>query len=485
MISLTWIPKAAHKPYNILVAYMSGAPVLSLRERLKLDEFIERLYTGPQIGYTCYNIFPGTSVVRGLTINVLNTSVDQFLNIPYAEPPVRDLRFTKPQPLKAPKKDIIDGTKPGNSCMQIPEPETENSRSPTESPLKAVMFWIYGGGLSSGSIFDTQYNGSILATYDVVFVSANYRLGPFGYLYGGDVSAPGNMGFFDQLLALKWVRENIHVFGGDRNLITIFGESAGSWSVSAHIISPLTRGLFKRAIMQSGAHMYSKDRDVISKSEALTKAKHMAQQLNCSDADDWLRCLRGVGAHEFLNFETSLTFPVLGTEYLTLSAQQAFMDNKFNSDIDLMAGINRDEGSDLLEAITPTHIDNMTVEDFTNNVLKIDKIYHGINTESVSDFYLRGVNVSNPGALRWALYDFFGDLFMKCPTYLFAKQLTTMVQMRQNVYFYELTYENPLLAKEFGCDPITMGICHGMDLLFVFGIPFTVEKQWAPEDYLL
>ncbi|CAG2178280.1 unnamed protein product, partial [Oppiella nova] len=293
-------------------------------------------------------------VVRGLTINVLNTSVDQFLNIPYAEPPVRDLRFAKPQPLKAPKKEIIDGTKPGNSCMQIPEPETsgilstlmysedclvlniwtpniENSRSPTESPLKAVMFWIYGGGLSSGSIFDTQYNGSVLATYDVMFVSANYRLGPIGYLYGGDGTAPGNVGFFDQLLALKWVRENIHVFGGDRDRITIFGESAGSWSVSAHIISPLARGLFKRAIMQSGAHMYNKDRDVISKSEALTKAKHMAQQLNCSDADDWLRCLRGVGAHEFLNFETYLTFPVLGTEYLPLSAQQAFMDNKFNS----------------------------------------------------------------------------------------------------------------------------------------------------------
>ncbi|CAG2178953.1 unnamed protein product, partial [Oppiella nova] len=330
-----------------------------------------------------------SGVVRGLTIDVLNTSVDQFLGIPYAEPPVGALRFAKPVPIKTPKKNVIDGTILGNSCMQIEDPDAKKllpnltysedclvlnvwtpnavnkSLSSSEAPaLRPVMFYIHGGGLSSGTIFlMTAYNGSVLATHDVVIVSTNYRLGPFGYLYAGVESAPGNVGFFDQLLALKWVRENIHLFGGDRDQITIFGESAGSWSVSVQIFSPLTKGLYKRAIMQSGAHMYNKDRDVISQSEAVLQAKQMAVQLNCTDSGQWLQCLRGVDAEEVLMYELALTFPVLGTEYLPLSAQKAFLDNKFNSDIDLMAGVIQNEGSSL-SSVIEKHIENMTVNGF-------------------------------------------------------------------------------------------------------------------------
>ncbi|CAG2122436.1 unnamed protein product, partial [Medioppia subpectinata] len=103
------------------------------------------------------------------------------------------------------------------------------------------MFSIYGGALSMGSIFQDFYNSSVLATNYVVVVAVNYRVGPLGFLYGGDQTAPGNVGFYDQLLGLKWVRENIHKFGGDKDQITIFGVSAGSWSVSAHILSPLSK----------------------------------------------------------------------------------------------------------------------------------------------------------------------------------------------------------------------------------------------------
>ncbi|CAG2178468.1 unnamed protein product, partial [Oppiella nova] len=204
-----------------------------------------------------------SGVVRGLTIDMLNTSVDQFLGIPYAEPPVGALRFAKPQLIKKPSKEIIDATAPGNSCLQSPSPtldefntainselnliqsedclvlniwtqNTRNNRSVKGLPLKPVMFWIHGGGLIGGSIFMSDYNGSVLATNDVVLVATNYRLGPFGFLYGDREDAPGNVGFYDQLLALKWVRDNIHLFGGDKDQITIFGQSAGSWSVSAH-----------------------------------------------------------------------------------------------------------------------------------------------------------------------------------------------------------------------------------------------------------
>ncbi|CAG2177557.1 unnamed protein product [Oppiella nova] len=136
------------------------------------------------------------------------------------------------------------------------------------------MYWIYGGSLISGTIFVPFYNASVLATNDVVLVATNYRLGSLGFMFGGREDAPGNVGFYDQLLALKWVRDNIHLFGGDRDQITIFGQSAGSWSV-----------LFKRAIMESGAHMYNKDRDVISKPEALASAQKLAEQLKCNTTE--------------------------------------------------------------------------------------------------------------------------------------------------------------------------------------------------------
>ncbi|CAG2114980.1 unnamed protein product, partial [Medioppia subpectinata] len=205
---------------------------------------------------TCIDVKTTSGVVRGQTIDVLNVSIDQFLGIPYAEPPVGRLRFAKPEPIKTPKPDIIDATKAKNSCIQpntqyfpnlttsedclvlnIWTPNAGNNNT-NKSQLKPIMFHIHGGGLAIGSIFAPPIT-ALLATHDVVYVSTQYRLGQLGFLYGDREDAPGNVGFFDQLLALKWVRENAEQFGGDRDEITILGESAGSWSVSAHILSPL------------------------------------------------------------------------------------------------------------------------------------------------------------------------------------------------------------------------------------------------------
>ncbi|CAG2119446.1 unnamed protein product, partial [Medioppia subpectinata] len=206
-----------------------------------------------------YNVHTTSGVVRGQTIHVLNTSIDQFLGIPYAEPPVGRLRFAKPELIKTQLNYIIDGSKTCNSCPQMQfgsnkwdkmnitfsedclvlniwTPNAGNNNT-NKSQLKPIMFYIHGGGLTMGSIFYMPIvNGSVLATHDVMIVTVNYRLGNFGWLYGDREDAPGNVGFYDQLLALKWVRENAHKFGGDRDRITIFGMSAGSWSVSAHIL---------------------------------------------------------------------------------------------------------------------------------------------------------------------------------------------------------------------------------------------------------
>ena len=125
------------------------------------------------------------------------------------------------------------------------------------------------------------------------------------------------------------MRENIHLFGGDKNQITIFGWSAGSWSVSAHLISPLSTGLFKRAIMQSGADFFNNDRPMITKEEAISLAKQMAKENNCTE-DNWLQCLKTVQADKLKFSKPLYTLLIDGTEFLPLSAQKAFNEGKFN-----------------------------------------------------------------------------------------------------------------------------------------------------------
>ena len=117
---------------------------------------------------------------------------------------------------------------------------------------RSVMVWIHGGTFISGTSFERGFDASIIALHDIVVVTLNYRLGAFGFLLGTDEQHPGNLGQYDVILALQWVQKNIHHFGGDANQVTIFGESAGSMAVSGLILSPLTKGLFHRAILQSG-----------------------------------------------------------------------------------------------------------------------------------------------------------------------------------------------------------------------------------------
>ncbi|CAG2107746.1 unnamed protein product [Medioppia subpectinata] len=441
---------------------------------------------------TSVDVRTTSGTVRGRVVVALNTTLYQFQGIPYAEPPIGALRFAKPKPIQQPRDGIIDATKPGNSCMQqemglIPFPITQSEDSlvlniwtptlPTDNTtnqsLKPVMFWIYGGGFTIGTI--DKYNGGPLAAHDVVFVAPNYRLGYFGFLYGDREDAPGNVGLYDQLLALKWVRENIHLFGGDKDQITIFGESAGSWSVSAHILSPLSKGLFKRAIMSSGAHMYNKDRDVISKDEAIAEGKRIAKELGWSEDMDWIQYLRTVEAKDLVDKARGMTFPVLGTEFLPLSAQKAFDNNNLYFDIDLMAGITSTEGSVLSKLYIAPNREVYTLDDFLSGVKASDDMFHGIDVHKLTAYYLKGVDTSSTPALKRAFYKFYGDLFMKYPTYLFARQMATTVGNRHNIYFYELSYQSQFFAKHFQCDDKESAVGHGMDLPFVFGIPLLTQ----------
>ncbi|KAG5887779.1 hypothetical protein JTB14_035126 [Gonioctena quinquepunctata] len=186
-----------------------------------------------------------------------------FRGIPYAKPPVGNLRFKEPVP-QDPWPGIFFATSEGNICIQENARGSEDclyinvyvpknvSGTPKVLP---VMVWIYGGYFMSGHSAYDLYGPDYFLSEDVIFVSFNYRLGVFGFFCTGDEAAYGNWGLKDQVLALKWVQENIGFFGGDKNSVTIFGESAGAVSVSHLIQSPSAANLFDRAIMQSGSSL--------------------------------------------------------------------------------------------------------------------------------------------------------------------------------------------------------------------------------------
>lgn len=202
-----------------------------------------------------------------------------FKGIPFAAPPVANLRWKAPQPAEK-WKGKLRCTDFGPSPMQNtpqpfycwteefiaqPAPLNEDclylnvwTSASSKKAKQPVFVWIYGGGLSSGSSNCAIYDGAEMAKQGVVFVSLNYRVGVFGFMAHPDLStesgrqASGNYGFMDQIAALQWVQKNIAAFGGDPNNVTIAGQSAGAFSVNALIASPLTEGLFHKAILQSG-----------------------------------------------------------------------------------------------------------------------------------------------------------------------------------------------------------------------------------------
>jgi para-nitrobenzyl esterase len=233
---------------------------------------------------------PVIAIETGQVAGATEDGVESWKGIPFAAPPVNDLRWRAPQPAAG-----WDGVKQtvsyGHDCMQVPFPSDAAplGTPPAEDCLYLnvwrpagagknlpVIFWIYGGGFVNGGASPPTYSGASLAGQGVLFVSANYRVGRFGTFAHPQLTAEnadgglvGNYGYMDQLAALRWIQRNIAAFGGDPSNVTIVGESAGGMSVHALVTSPLANGLFAKAVVMSGGDAVATAGDSLAATEQI------------------------------------------------------------------------------------------------------------------------------------------------------------------------------------------------------------------------
>jgi len=296
--------------------------------------------------------------LKGLAL----TGENEYLGIPYAAPPVGNLRWMPPQP-PAKFKGLFHATQFGSPCTQtFDTPSSEdclylNVYVPTGKAPKngfPVMVWIHGGGLvfGAGSDYDPT---PIVEGGNVIVVTINYRLGFLGFFAHAAIDGEGhlnaNYGLMDQQFALHWVHQNIAEFGGNPKRVTIFGESAGGFSVLSNVASPTAAGLFVEGIVESGGYAEFQDYwdplSVVSLATAETigtvlvpAGTTIAANVGCSNQT--AACLRVVSASALLAQEGSIVFPIVDGTVLTQTLDSAFGSGEFNR-VPVLAGTNHDE----------------------------------------------------------------------------------------------------------------------------------------------
>jgi para-nitrobenzyl esterase len=322
------------------------------------------------------------TTTKGPIQGVKTDGIYTYKGIPYAKAPVGDLRFAPPQDIE-PWIEVLDCTDYGPMAIQHPMDDivTKNPEqsedcltlniwtpsAPNAGNKAPVYVFIHGGGYVIGSGNETRYDGTSFAQNGVVMVTINYRLSTLGFFASQETynqyGTTGNWGTLDQIKALEWIRDNIADFGGDPDRVTIGGESAGSWSVSALMLSPLAKGLFKGAIMESGTifALRSLTQDSGDLQKSIATSQILAGIFGASDNEEGLKQMRqaDAGVLNYLSpfiLDQTLTVafhyaPVFDGTVLPKDPVAALREGNFNK-VNLLIGFNHDEGTIFIPATT-------------------------------------------------------------------------------------------------------------------------------------
>ncbi len=401
--------------------------------------------------------------------------VEVFKGIPYAHLPVGELRFAPPKPytsLPSPFKakqfcpiayqsgfmnyEASSGLDSSFLCLNIyrPASATADSKLP-------VYVWIHGGSYVNGAGSIALYNGSHFADAGIVFVSINYRLGAEGF-YSSHTTynrygTTGNWGHLDMVEALKWVKANIKSFGGDPDCITVGGESAGAMATSALILSPMAKGLFKRAILESGTMLsypmfgFSKNYNV---KRAFANSSKLETAFGADDSESGLALLKQIDPmlmsyqcgydYDFIRNIGSFLLPLFDGSFLPYSPYDALLEHRYN-DVDVLLGYNTDEGTMF------TYPDISTELFHTGLSFNFSKA----KAQGLKDLY--PVDAKHDAYARCSEY--IGDVMFNLGMGIFARELAK----HNRVYMYHFDYKTKNDAK------YRTGVRHASELKYAFG----------------
>lgn len=449
--------------------------------------------------------------VRGVTQRApTGKLVDVFWGIPYATPPLGAYRFRHPKPID-PWPDILNATERPCSCYQIIDTFFGNNFEGSKiwnanTPLSedclhlniwvprprpknaAVMVWVYGGGFYSGTPTLELYDGRVLASeMNVILVSINYRVASLGFLFFDRPDAPGNAGMFDQLMALEWVRDNVAYFGGNPRNVTLFGESAGSVSVSLHLLSPLSRDLFSQAIMQSGGP--TAPWAILSHEEIFLRGLHLAEAVDCphdeNDVDAIMNCLRHVDPMKIVSNEWG-NFGVVEFPFVPV-VDGAFLDEAPSVSLEtrnfkkckILLGSNTEEGhffiiyhlTNLFKLREDVYVSR---KDFITSVKELNPYVGEVAQEAIIFEYTDWLDPDDPIKNRDAIDKIVGDYHFTCGVNELAFRYA---QTGSDVFMYYYTHRASVSPW-----PRWMGTIHADEIALIFGEPLWPEKGYRPDE---
>ena len=427
-----------------------------------------------------------------------NDGVLSYRGIPYAEPPVGELRW-KPPLEPSPWTDTLTVIDPPSICPQdafagLPVPGFMPSEdclylnvdTPAQGSGLPVMVWIHGGGFTLGEGLQTDGGTAgdrIARQTGAVVVSMNYRLGQLGFLAHSALSAEspdgvsGNYGLMDQTAALRWVQHNIEAFGGDPDNVTLFGESAGAFSVCSHLASTKSAGLFDKAILMSG----SCERPWPTLEAAEAQGNAFAAALGCDARGDVLMCMRQKSAEEVLaalppapNFgfspsegPTGSWGPILDGDFFAEQPAEAFASGNFNQ-VPTIVGFTKDEARlfTWLGEIADPPLE-VAADNYEALIARLVGGDAGLASRAAAEYPLS--NYAEPAVALAAVAT---DTVFRCPGKTEAAKLSTFT----TTYLYQFEYQDghsqlevalPFIGAEL--PSYDLGAFHGSDIPYVFG----------------